>query len=91
MKKKLSIIALGISCFAILMFSGLGYENIQSVQTKNLLALQDASAQMANKCCPIWDITYTYKFTGVEIECSTGGQYQCEDCLCPDSMAEDDG
>lgn len=38
--------------------------------------------QMANKCCPIWDVTYKIGGLWPEISCTTGGKYKCEDCTC---------
>lgn len=32
----------------------------------------------ANTCCEYWDISVTWSFTGPEIECSTGGEFQCQ-------------
>ncbi|SHK05708.1 hypothetical protein SAMN05444280_1575 [Tangfeifania diversioriginum] len=44
---------------------------------------------MANACCPIWDVTIE---TGggnpwPKVTCTTGGEYKCNDCDCPDSTS----
>ena len=83
MKKKLFFGFIGMICFAFLVGSGIGNENSQSTKDKNLLALQEASAQMANMCCPIWDVTVVIKWSGPETSCTTGGRYKCNDCTCP--------
>ena len=87
MKKKLFYGFIGVICFAFLVSSGIGYEKSQSITNKNLLALQEASAQMANMCCPIWTVTVVVAWTGPEVTCTTGGTYQCNDCVCPTSGA----
>lgn len=38
---------------------------------------------MANACCPIWNVSYTTSWLDVTITCSTGGNYKCKDCTCP--------
>lgn len=57
----------------------------KSLKEKNRLAIQEANAQLANKCCPYWTISIKYTWTGPQVTCTTGGKYQCVDCNCPDS------
>jgi hypothetical protein len=33
---------------------------------------------LPNKYCPYWNVTIVWKFTGPEVTCSTGGEFQCE-------------
>ena len=89
MKKKI-LISL-VACF-IAAGSFIGY-NLTENTSKLDVSLADISVMaqadgesgggMANVCCPIWDVTITYKWSGPEISCSTGGNYKCEDCVCP--------
>ena len=45
---------------------------------------QDEGGGMANKCCPIWNVTIEIGGTiWPKVTCSTGGSYKCEDCTCP--------
>lgn len=38
---------------------------------------------IANKKCPIWNISYSESWSGTTIECSTGGPYKCAEGTCP--------
>lgn len=50
---------------------------------KNIEALAEIEqGQMANKCCPIWNVTYKVGGLWPEVSCSTGGNYKCENCTC---------
>ena len=46
-------------------------------------ALGSEGGILANKCCPIWNVEYTPGLPWPTITCKTGGEYQCEDCVCP--------
>lgn len=69
------------------------YEHSQKKEVEVLLLQNiEALAQinheggLANKRCPIWNVSYTVK-TGVlpstEVTCTTGGSWKCEAGKCP--------
>ena len=91
MKKIVIISAIFIFAAAI----GLGiYSNQNETKGSDLIsfnieALADTKGGMANRCCPIWNVSWTdevifsvppaYKRTK---NCTTGGEYKCDDCDC---------
>lgn len=34
---------------------------------------------LANKCCPYWNVTITYEWSGPVVSCTTGGEFKCDD------------
>ena len=50
---------------------------------ENVLALSDCTGGMANKYCPIWNVTVEYGWGGPTVTCSTGGSWKCESGKCP--------
>lgn len=47
------------------------------------LAAEDHAGDVANKYCPIWNVTYTESWSGTTVSCTTGGQYKCAKGTCP--------
>lgn len=73
------------------------YGDLSDMALKNVLALADGEdpeepdpgeddngGGMANKCCPIWNVTIEIGGDLIfpKIICSTGGSYKCVDCTC---------
>ena len=75
-----------IICSIAIIIGSLGVNlNLQTSKVdlflKNIEALAEIEqGQMANKCCPIWNITYKQGGLWPEISCSTGGTYKSENC-----------
>ena len=91
MKKK---ILSGLFALALLATAGLGVHkslngnaNLSDLALANVEALANGEGGgMANKCCPIWNVTIEVGGTiWPKITCSTGGSYKCEDCTCPNT------
>ena len=89
MKKK---ILSGVFALALFVIAGFGVNKSMSNKAQlsdlalaNVEALaQDEGGGMANKCCPIWNVTIEIGGTiWPKVTCSTGGSYKCEDCTCP--------
>ncbi len=86
MKKKIIFGVLALALMAINVS-----QSIQSGQSgfdlSQLVNIASATPEngMANKCCPIWDVSVTTSFPWPTVTCTTGGQYKCEDCTCPTS------
>lgn len=50
----------------------------------NIEALaDDEQGQMANACCPIWEVEIETSFPWPTTRCRTGGNYKCNNCNCP--------
>ena len=76
---------------AIALFAGYNVYSLHKAVEMSDLALANVEAlaqseqgTMANKCCPIWNVSYTVGGSlWPTVTCSTGGKYKCEDCHCP--------
>lgn len=84
MKKNILISTIGIVLLLGTLVFTANYKK-SKLKKKNVFALNKAEAKLANKCCGIWKITIEYSWTGPTITCNTGGDYQCEDCACPEN------
>ena len=88
----------GVFALALLAIAGFGVNrsmksdaNLSDLALKNVLALADVEnpdtgegGGMANKCCSIWNVTLEMGGTiWPKVTCTTGGEYKCVDCPCP--------
>lgn len=56
------------------------------VSTSSTFVDHTKGSGMANKRCPIWNVSYTLNGSlrpSVSVTCTTGGKYRCEEGTCP--------
>ncbi|QTD38547.1 hypothetical protein JL193_04470 [Polaribacter batillariae] len=89
MKSKiLTSLGIGAIAMALFFYTNAINDKNTNVDLASLITISNANAEenncqiggLANLCCPYWNVTITWTFTGPKTSCTTGGLFKCKEC-----------